>query len=180
MLSCFCCLIVKVCWFALCFFFFVFSSIEEVIAKFSQVTPEERTKKFVICLSFFLSFFRFLSICFFRRCSLVCFLFYFCILKHRKVESLEVSCFTLSSLVPILECFLFGHWFNCVCVLKAQTLKKTFLKLDHTVNIRELIASRWVGEDSLSTLQENFILLSIWTLTSSFLASLVSVIQQQR
>ncbi|KAG2302036.1 hypothetical protein Bca52824_030687 [Brassica carinata] len=58
------------------------SSIEEVIAKFSQVTPEERTKK--------------------------------------KVESLE-------------------------------TLKKTFLKLDHNVNIRELIASSNSTTEDLST-----------------------------
>ncbi|CAN6972150.1 unnamed protein product, partial [Brassica rapa subsp. trilocularis] len=58
------------------------SSIEEVISKFSQVTPEERTKK--------------------------------------KVESLE-------------------------------TLKKTFLKLDHTVNIRELIASSNSTTEDLST-----------------------------
>ena len=58
------------------------SSIEEVIAKFSQVTPEERTKK--------------------------------------KVESLE-------------------------------TLKKTFLRLDHTVNIRELIASSNSTTEDLST-----------------------------
>ncbi|CAN6867519.1 unnamed protein product [Brassica oleracea] len=57
------------------------SSIEEVIAKFSQVTPEERTKKFVI----------------------------------------------------------------------SQTLKKTFLKLDHTVNIRELIASSNSTTEDLSS-----------------------------
>ncbi|KAF8100842.1 hypothetical protein N665_0214s0003 [Sinapis alba] len=57
-------------------------SIEEVIAKFSQVAPEERTKK--------------------------------------KVESLE-------------------------------TLKKTFLKLDHNVNIRELIASSNSTTEDLST-----------------------------
>lgn len=63
------CRVCFVVWLWVFFFVFSFSSIEEVIAKFSQVTPEERTKKFV--------YFIFLLIDMFTCFSTHCFFFFF-------------------------------------------------------------------------------------------------------
>lgn len=92
-----------------CFLGFVFS-IGEVIAKFAQLTPQERSKR-LLPLTLYIKTFLKKSL---RRCVTLC-LFVFCLRLNRKLENLEVSsvawlCLVLfSSLKTTINTLFFSH-----------------------------------------------------------------------
>jgi len=104
----------------------------------------------------------------------------FIFFEYRKFESLEVSLFSHNQMKFLVN---FDPWESLildVSLSKAQNLKKTFQKLDHDVNIREFIASRYVRKQFYIKISCKKLYMNINFFSSLLFAfgSLVSVIQQ--